>query len=109
MVRPKDEKPFLSKGWLDDYLDKFEQDHPIIATRYYVVEVTPGRQVRIPNGDGHGGSTYDWVGPSETRVSEYSDEKEACEKFIEAHEPDEGKTLDIRTEHLRRFTSERWT
>ena len=99
----------FSQDWLEMRLEQLDKDHPIIDTRYYVVEITPSRQVRIPNGDGHGGSTYDWVGPEETRVSVYSSGKASCEAFIEAHEPDEGKTLDIRTEHKRRFTTERWT
>lgn len=105
MVQPKGTD---DRNWLTRMFEDFDRDHPIIATRYYVAEVTPGRSVRIPNGDGHGGTTYDWEGPTETIVSPYSEDETICQTFIKEHDPDEGKTLEVRSQHLRQFTTERW-
>lgn len=105
MVKRKDAPD--DRDWLKNYLDKYDQENPIIDTRYYVVEVTPSEMYY--RGDGHGGSEPCWTKQTEVRVSKYSQSKEACEKFIEEHEPDKGKELKIRTEHKRRTVTERWS
>ncbi len=109
MVKKKgeDEGPLLS--WLDRHLDEVEKRNPIVATRYYVAEVTPSKRYPVYNGDGHGGATWEWTGVSQEIVSPYHDDKKDVEKFIKEHEPDEGKTLVIRTQHKRRTVTERWT
>lgn len=104
MVRRKDAPD--DKDWLKRYLERYNEDNPIVATRYYVVEVTPSEMYW--RGDGHGGSERCWTNQTEVRVSEYSQSKRDCEKFVDLHEPDEGKSLAIRTQHKRRSVTERW-
>lgn len=107
MVKRKDEEP--EENWLNNFLDRFDKEHPIVDTRYYVVEVTPGCTIRIANGDGHGGPTYEWESAKDQRVSEYTNDIEKAQRFVDEHDPDPGKTLEIRTEHKRQYVTERWT
>lgn len=109
MVKPKDEGPkFPSPAWFEKQAEDFERDHPVVDTRYYVVEITPSTREAIYNGDGHGGTTYEWTGVSEKRVSNYCANKKVAQEWMDKHEPDEGKTLTVREDKLRVFTEKRW-
>ncbi len=95
------------KGWLQEALeDARRRRGDYIKSRYYVVEITPPR--RYSYGDGHGGWEYDWTNTHEVRVSQYYERKEDADRFIEEHDPDQGKSLAIRKNELYRRTVEEW-
>lgn len=105
-MKPKNEPNIWD--FMRESAERYDREHPIIDTRYFVVETTPMHTIRIPNGDGHGGSTYEDIPKTSVRVSDYTKDKEACQKFIDDHEPDEGKVLEISYEHLREHTTRTW-
>lgn len=92
--------------WLDRVLDDIERRHPIIETRFYVVEVTP--RVRYNRGDGHGGTDYEWTDEVNTKVSPYFKTKKGAVNWMNDHVPDEGKTLSVMKQNKRRTIEEKW-
>lgn len=104
MVKAKNEISWLQA--LEDEHEARKRNNPVIRTRYYVVEITPA--YRYATGDGHGGTDYEWKPKQEVIVSNEYNTKEEAKDWMDRHEPDEGKTLEIRYENLRRFTEDRW-
>lgn len=92
--------------WLKRQLSDIERRNPIIETRYYVVEVTPSQ--RYDAGDGHGGSMHMWSKEVLTKVSPYFRTKKAAVQWLEEHDPDDGKELQLMRQHKRRTITERW-
>jgi hypothetical protein len=83
----------VKENWFTDELDRINRDHPVVRTIYAVAEITPARSER--QGDGHGGSEWAHIAAKLVVVSpEFNDKKDA-NKWWEAHEPDEGKTLKV--------------
>lgn len=104
MVKPKNEKSM--RDFLAEELERFEARNPVIATRWYVVEVTPS--VDYWHDDGHGGAEKGWLEPIIKRVSEFMDTQKEATDWLLDHEPDEGSTLEVRFQHKRRTITERW-
>ncbi len=103
MVKAKNEP---KRDWLKDSLDRIDRENPIVATRYFVVEITPTE--RYERGNGHGGYDWEFTGMTENTVSPYYDKKADATKWMNAHEPDDGKTLAVRKQNKRRTVTERW-
>lgn len=99
MVKPKREKNILEI--LREQAKNFDEDFPVIATRWYVIEHSPQRRY-------HDGYDYTWSRESNIRVSEYFETKEEAIEWMDQHEPDEGKELRIRSQNLRRYWYEKW-
>lgn len=92
--------------WLTKVQTDIDRRNPIIETRYYVVEVTPSK--RYNQGNGHGGYEAAWTNETVDKVSPYFRTKRAAVKWMSEHEPDEGKTLAVMRQHLRRTITEKW-
>jgi hypothetical protein len=107
MVKKKNDESEFGPGWLDRSLDRIDRKHPVIAERWFVNEVTPS--VRYSRGDGHGGSDWDWTREKRVRVSDYFKSKAKAQEFINEHEPDAGKTLEIYHDKCRRYVHDRWS
>jgi hypothetical protein len=104
MVKIKQEKS--TRDWLTEHLEEIKENRPVIDTRWFVVEITPAYRTRV--GDGHGGSDLEWVSESSKIVSPYFKSKDKAKGWMNKHEPDEGKTLEIKRENLRRRTIDEW-
>lgn len=99
MVQPKNpSKQPTVKDWLIDTMDRINKEHPIVATRHYVVEIAPPQ-------DDYG---YQYIPESRKVVSPYYDTKEEAQKFFNEHLPDKGNRLEVVTQHKRRTVTERW-
>ena len=106
MVKVKGE---TKKNWLESYeeeLTERRKKNPIITTRWFVVEITP--PVRYATGDGHGGTDWDWTYESREVVSPMFQHEYQVKAWVEQHEPDDGKKLEINRENLREFTERKW-
>lgn len=91
MVKPKTEK---SDNWMRDEFERINRDHPVVATRYYVAEITPAYSGR--QGDGHGGSERVFYAAESRMVSpHFYKELEDAQAWMDAHEPDDGKELKV--------------
>lgn len=100
MVKKKED----DNNWLRKEMAHFEQkrkDSPIVASKYYVVEITPARRY-------HDGYDMTWSRESVLKVSPDFKTLEEAKDWVDQHEPDEGKTLETRVEHLREITERRW-
>ena len=88
-----------NKHWLDEVLDEVKSRRgTLIKYRWFIVEVTPSE--RVPVGNGHGGTDWKWSAKTNVLVSDYFDSEEKAQAFLDEHEPDEGKTLELRREGL---------
>lgn len=98
MVRPKHApKP---TDWLKESMERIDRDHPIVDTRYYVVEIRPPYITDY---------AYDtWSEKQVTVVSPYFKTKEEALDWFSEHEPDAGNTLKVITQHKRRTVTEAW-
>lgn len=95
-------KPVEGSGnWMKDVADQINKDHPVVAIRWYVAEVTPSSSERV--GNGHGGSEWEHVSSKYTVVSPYYDFKAEAESWKKRHIPDEGKTLEVRKQTGRQY------
>ena len=100
MVKEKN-RPSLAES-LRRQAEDFNERNPVIKERWYVVEVTPSRYVH----DTHGGY---WTEGLVVAVSPYFySDKKFAQQWMDEHEPDEGKRLEIRHNKLRRYTYEKW-
>ena len=98
MVRPKEEKSFSTI--LKEMADEYDRKNPIIATRFWVAEYTPGYNT---------GGYYDQdVAAIWNKVSDYYDTFEEADEWRSQHVADEGKKLLICKEHCRRIVHETW-
>jgi hypothetical protein len=98
MAHPKNKVNIVES--LNERGRRLDRDNPIIATRYYVVEVTPG----------YTEWGYDGRDIPEKRVivsPYFSDKQDALDWFSE-HEPEEGNRLEIVRQYKRRTVIERW-
>lgn len=103
MVQPK------RKGggnWLTDELDRVHKrtEKNTIRFRWSVVEVTPSK--RYAMGDGHGGTEWAWSQESSKIVSPFFENEDEAKVWMDAHEPDEGKSLKV---HRQRLLRHEWT
>lgn len=78
---------------------KFDENHPVLATRYWVYEYKE--------------STEDEYGcyvtaRSSYPMSDYYDTYEEAEAWMEEYEPTPGWVFKIGVENLRSFTEQRW-
>lgn len=105
MVKRKDE-PTMG-DWLTEHSARMHAERPVVKSRWFVVEITPAKQVWV--GDGHGGSDPVWEHEWAEVVSPNFDEEQLAEQWLKQHEPDEGKRLEVRKQNLRRRTTEEWT
>lgn len=91
------------KSLMDSMREQYEQierDHPIIATAWYVDEVTPGYNT---------GGYYDQDVPEERRKASPSYDCDGlCYEWIDDHDPDPGNYFEIMKVHKRRTVTERW-
>lgn len=95
------------KHWLSELTDRIIEDRgEYVKSRFYIIEKT--LPVRLYQNDGHGRLEPFWTSVKTDRVSDYFDLKEDAESFLDAHEPDEGKTLEIKEERLYRRVVETW-
>jgi len=93
-------------GWLDDMLDNYEKTHPIVKSIWFAVEITPPHRYSYDNG--HGGAEYDWTDQKVVKVSPDFDCSGLAHEWIDMHEPDEGKSLEVYRQDLRETTIRRW-
>jgi len=99
MVKAKDE-PVDNVHWLTKVQNDIDQRHPIIDTRFFVEEVKPAYNT---------GGYYDQDVPEERkRVSPFFTTKSAAVKWMNEHEADKGKTLEVMKQNKRRTITERW-
>lgn len=104
MVKRKDE--LTMRDWLAEHSARMHAERPVVKSRWFVVEITPAKRIWV--GDGHGGSDSDWTDELVQVVSPNFDEEQLAEQWLEQHEPDEGKRLEIRKQNLRRRIYEEW-
>lgn len=80
--------------------EEYNKRCPIIASRWYVIEVTPAYNT---------GGYYDEDIPEKrVMVSSYFETQSEAQAWMDQHEPDKGNMLKIQKENLRRITYERW-
>lgn len=80
--------------------EEIEKKNPVIATRFYVDEVTPGYNT---------GGYYDQDIPEARRVvSPYFECDGQCYEWIDEHDPDKGNYFEIMKVQKRRTVIERW-
>jgi hypothetical protein len=80
--------------------ERIEKQNPIVATVFYVDEVTPGYNT---------GGYYDQDIPEERRQVSPSFECDGqCYEWIDMHDPDKGNYFEIMKRHKRRTITERW-
>lgn len=79
---------------------EMKERHPLIATAFFVDEVTPGYNT---------GGYYDQDIPEERRtVSPYFESDGQCYEWIDMHDPDKGNHFEIMKSEKRRTVTERW-
>ena len=100
MVQPKNKKTITEQ--FREISERFERDHPVLAERWYVVEVTPPYRW-------HDGYDWTWTGQEVRVVSPYFDTLSAAEEWLDDHEPDNGKTLETRHQKLREYRYTKWS
>lgn len=94
-------------NWLSKQFDRIERERgDYVKSRFYVVEVTPRKHYY--RGNGHGGTEGAWTTGKEVIVSGYFSRKAQAEAFMNAHDPDEGNTLEVRQDKLYRKLVETW-
>jgi hypothetical protein len=92
--------------WLREDAERRKREQPVIKTRWFVVEHTPSR--RFATGDGHGGTDYEWTHATYKVVSDYFDNVKDAMSWMDRHEADKGKTLEVKFQNLRRKTVDQW-
>lgn len=104
-MRPKNRPP--SANWLAEELERVRKRRgEYIRSRFCIIEITPPK--RESYGDGHGGTEYGWSMAKRNRVSGYFPTREQAQAFMDLHEPDRGKSLEIKEEKLYRRVVEEW-
>lgn len=98
-MKKKDQKSIVDI--LREASEKLDRESPVLATRWFVVEVTPAQKF-------YDGYDYVWSDKREDRVSKFLDSEGAALRFIDAHEPDDGNTLEVRHQNLREYKHKRW-
>lgn len=99
MVQSKRPQKSLQEFMKEDR-ERFERNSPVLKTRWFVLEIRPAYNT---------GGYYDQDVPEERRVvSPYFESKSAAVKWMNDHEPDEGKHLKISYENLRKYCYEKW-
>lgn len=107
MVQKKGTSELFGPGWLDRELERVRKSMgKVVDHRYYVVEITPAQ--RYCTGDGHGGTEWEWDSGKTVMVSEYFKTKNEAVAWLNAHEPDKGKTLETREEKLYERVVREW-
>lgn len=80
--------------------EEIDKKNPIIATAFYVDEVTPGYNT---------GGYYDQDIPEERRrVSPFYGCDGQCYEWVDMHDPENGNHFEIMKQHKRRTVTERW-
>ena len=99
MAQPKEKKNILDI--LQEQHEEFERESPILATRYFVVEVTPS----FRHWDGY---DYSWTKEQRLRVSKYFDTEQECRDWMEKYNPDKGNYFAVSKENLREYKHRKW-
>jgi hypothetical protein len=101
MVKSRNEEKESILDMLQRQSEEIDKMHKIVATRYYVDEVTPSTR----QWDGYDTT---WTQETAVVVSPYFTTKENAEEWLGEHEPDEGKKLRVMKQHKRRTITETW-
>lgn len=101
MVREKESKRSLADA-LREQLTRYNEQNPIVETKYVVVEITPSRFIHSEYDDG------DWTTQGIDIVSPMFDSPETAEEWMGRHMPDDGKTLKVNKYVKRKHTYYDW-
>lgn len=89
MVRKKEARKRLSEV-LREQSRRYDEQNPIVETRYVVTEVTPPQFIHSEYDEG------DWMPKRVTVVPLIFETREDAEQWLGQYVPDDGKTLEVR-------------
>jgi hypothetical protein len=106
-MRPKGTGEFNFAEELRKTMDRINEDHPVIETRYFVYEIKPPGRYTYDNG--HGQAEYDWEGERVVdKMGPYTSRFNARE-VMDKLEPESGNRLAIMKQELRAEKPRWWS